>query len=93
MTAVSQGSDIGQLEAELLAQVTAAGDLAALEAVRIAALGKKGRVSELMAKLGTLPPEERKAFGQAVNGVKEKIGAALEARKSALEGAALSARP
>jgi phenylalanyl-tRNA synthetase alpha chain len=92
MTSDTSGSDIGQLEAELLAQVSAAGDLAALEAVRIAALGKKGRVPELMAKLGTLPAEERKAFGQAVNGVKESIGTALEARKSALEGAALASR-
>jgi phenylalanyl-tRNA synthetase alpha chain len=92
MTSVAQGSDIQQLEAELLAQVAGAGDLAALEAVRIAALGKKGRVPELMAKLGTLAPEDRKAFGQAVNGVKESIGAALEARKASLEGEALSAR-
>jgi phenylalanyl-tRNA synthetase alpha chain len=92
MTSVTQGSDIGQLEGELLAQVAGAGELAALEAVRIAALGKKGRVSELMAQLGTLAPEERKAFGQAVNGVKERIGAALEARKAALEGAALATR-
>ena len=92
MTSVSQGSDIQQLEAELLAQVAGAGDLAALEAVRIAALGKKGRVPELMAKLGTLAPEDRKAFGQAVNGVKDSIGAALEARKVSLEGEALLAR-
>ena len=42
-------------------------DLGALEEVRVAALGKKGRVSELMQTLGRVPPEERKSFGQAVN--------------------------
>jgi phenylalanyl-tRNA synthetase alpha chain len=92
MTSETSGSDIKRLEGELLTQIAGAGDLAALEAVRIAALGKKGRVSELMAKLGTLAPEERKAFGQAVNWVKESVGAALEARKAALEGLALAAR-
>jgi phenylalanyl-tRNA synthetase alpha chain len=92
MTSETSGSDIQQLEGELQAQIASAGDLAALEAVRVGALGKKGRVSELMAKLGTLAPEERKAFGQAVNGVKERIGAALETRKAALEGQALATR-
>src|SRR6185503_20590721 len=58
----------------------------------IAALGKKGRVPELMARLGTLPAEQRKAFGQAVNGLKARVGEALEGRKSDLERHALSAR-
>ena len=81
-----------RLESDLLKEISGAADLAALDAVRVAALGKKGRVSELMSKLGALPAEERKAFGQAVNGVKEKVSAALDARKGALESAALSAR-
>ncbi len=89
---MSGTTELETLKTELLAQVAGAADLAALEAVRIAALGKKGRVPELMAQLGTLAPEDRKAFGQAVNAVKESIGGALEARKAALEGEALSAR-
>ena len=80
------------LEAALLKDISAAADLAALEAVRVAALGKKGSISAEMAKLGSLPPEERKAFGQAVNAVKEKVTAALEAQKAALEGALLAER-
>jgi phenylalanyl-tRNA synthetase alpha chain len=55
-------------------------------------LGKKGRVSELMSKLGALPAEERKAFGQAVNTLKTKVSDALDARKVTLEGAALNER-
>ena len=66
----------------LLAEIAAAGDLDALERVRIAALGKKGRVPELMAQLGTLPADQRKAFGQAVNGLKTRVSEALEGRKA-----------
>src|SRR6185295_2324960 len=85
-------ADLTSLESTLLAEIGAAGDLRALEDVRVASLGKKGRVSELMATLGKMPPEQRKAFGQAVNGVKDRVSAALDARKSALEGQVLSAR-
>jgi len=92
MTATTTSSELAKLEAALIGEISAAPDLAAIDAVRIAALGKKGRISELMGKLGSLPQEERKAFGQAVNGLKEKVSAALEDRKAALESAALSAR-
>ncbi len=85
-------TDITALERDLVSEISAARDLSALEQVRISALGKKGRVSELMAQLGKLAPDERKAFGQAVNAVKERVTGALEARKSDLEGAALDGR-
>jgi phenylalanyl-tRNA synthetase alpha chain len=84
--------DLNALEQQLLADIAGAGDLAAIDAVRIAALGKKGSVSELMSKLGSLPAEERKAFGAAVNTLKSKVGDALDARKTELEGAAQTAR-
>jgi phenylalanyl-tRNA synthetase alpha chain len=60
--------------------------------VRVAALGKKGSVSELMARLGTLPPDQRKAFGQTVNAVKTRVTEALEAKKADLERGALTAK-
>ena len=85
-------TDLTKLEAELLAEIAAAGDLAAIEAVRVSALGKKGRVSELMSKLGSLPADERKAFGQSVNTLKAKVTDALDARKGVLETAALDER-
>ena len=56
--------DLRTLERELLAEIAGANNLAALDGVRVSALGKKGRVSELMSKLGSLPAEERKTFGQ-----------------------------
>ena len=89
---MTQETDIAALESALIAEIGAAADLAAIERVRIAALGKKGRVSELMAKLGSLPGDQRKAFGQAVNGLKTRVGDALEGRKAELERTALSAR-
>ena len=85
-------NDLTKLEADLLAEITGASDLAAIEAVRVASLGKKGRVSELMSRLGSLPNEEKKAFGQAVNILKAKVSDALDARKAVLETAALDAR-
>src|SRR5512145_1134700 len=89
---MADNTDISVLERALLAEIAGAGDLDAIERVRIAALGKKGRVPELMAKLGSLPGDQRKAFGQAVNGLKTRVSDALESRKAALERGALSAR-
>ncbi|MBA2125638.1 phenylalanine--tRNA ligase subunit alpha [Hyphomicrobium methylovorum] len=85
-------NDLSKLEADLLEEISSAADLPALDGVRVSALGKKGRVSELMSKLGSLPAEERKSFGQTVNALKGKIGEALDARKAALEDAALDLR-
>ncbi len=82
-------SDLGLLESDLLKAIDAAADLMTLEEVRIAALGKKGTVSQQMQRLGKLAPEERKAFGQSVNVVKTRVSEALEARKATLEEAAL----
>jgi phenylalanyl-tRNA synthetase alpha chain len=85
-------TDLVALEGQLLAAIEAAADLAALDTVRVSALGKKGRVPELMATLGRMPPETRRDFGAAVNAVKGRISDALEARRGVLEGAALSLR-
>jgi phenylalanyl-tRNA synthetase alpha chain len=92
MTSVANGTELERLEAELLKDIAGASDLAGLEHVRVSALGKKGRISELMARLGTMAPEARRDFGQAVNEIKGRVSEALDARKSALEGAALSQR-
>jgi phenylalanyl-tRNA synthetase alpha chain len=81
-----------QLQDALLAEVAAADSLEALERVRVAALGRKGRVTELMKGLGRLDPEQRKTAGQALNRVKDAIQEAIEAKKAALEDAELDAR-
>ena len=85
-------ADIAALERALVSEIAAVRDLTALEQARIAALGRKGQISELMAELGKLPPDERKAFGQAVNAVKARVSDALDARRSDLEKAALGQR-
>ncbi len=83
---------IKKLEIELAAKIAAASNEAALEAVRVAALGKKGAVSERMKTLGKMSADERKQMGPALNGLKARITQAVEARKATLEAAALDAR-
>ncbi|WP_020187177.1 phenylalanine--tRNA ligase subunit alpha [Methylopila sp. 73B] len=83
---------LNSLEADVLAQVAGASDEAALEAVRVAALGKKGSVSEKLKTLGSMSPDERKTFGPALNALRDRVAAALGERKAALADAALEAR-
>jgi phenylalanyl-tRNA synthetase alpha chain len=85
-------SNIEQLERETIGAIEAAPDEAALEAVRVSALGRKGTVSELLKTLGSMTPEERKEKGPAINGLKDRVNAALAARRGALKDAALTAR-
>jgi len=84
--------NLEQLCARLCAEAAEAADLAALEAVRVRALGKKGEVTQRMKLLGGLDPEARKAAGQALNAVKDAAAAAIEARRTALADAELDAR-
>ena len=85
-------TELTTLENSLLADIAAAGDEAAIEAVRIAALGKKGSVSERLKMLGSMSPEERQTMGPAINGLKNRITEALAARKGELRDAAIEAR-
>src|SRR5436853_6559355 len=85
-------SDIDQLEAKILADIAAASDEAALETVRVSALGKSGSVSALLKTLGSMTPEQRKEQGPLINGLKDRVTAAIAARREALKGAALDAR-
>ncbi len=85
-------TEIDTLRAELTTAIDAAGDEGAIEAVRVAALGKKGSVSALLASLGTMSPEDRKSAGPLINGLKNEIGEKIEARRDALKAKALEAR-
>jgi phenylalanyl-tRNA synthetase alpha chain len=85
-------SNLDALERYLFAAIAAASDEAAIEAVRIEALGKKGSVSELLKSLGAMSPDERKSAGPAINTLKERITEALTTRKSDLRDAAINAR-
>lgn len=83
---------LDSLKQEFTAAITAAADSAALEEVRVTALGKKGRITDLMKSLGTLPADERKARGAALNVLKDDIAALIEARQTELAAAALATR-
>ncbi len=85
-------SDLMTLEQTILADIAAAGDEAALEAVRVAALGKKGSISALLSTLGKMSPDERKTRGAAINLAKDAVTQALAARRDVLKSAALDAR-
>jgi len=89
---MSLENQIASLRAELSSAIAAAGDEAALDAVRVAALGKKGSVSALLASLGSMAPEERKSAGPAINGLKAEIAGLIEARSGDLKAATLDAR-
>ncbi len=77
--------DIDTLERELTDAVQAAADRDALEAVRVQALGRQGRVTQLLKGLGAMAPDERRAAGQALNQVKGRLAEAIEVRRDALE--------
>jgi phenylalanyl-tRNA synthetase alpha chain len=85
-------SDTAELEKRILADVAAAGDEEALEAVRIGALGKQGSVTALLKTLGAMTPEQRKSQGPLINGLKDRVNAALTERREALKDAMLEAR-
>ncbi len=84
--------DLESLKSEIAAAVAAVATPEALEAVRVGALGRKGRVTELMKGLGQAAPEERRELGAALNRLKGEITDAIAARKTALEEAALDSR-
>ncbi|MGA9659083.1 MAG: phenylalanine--tRNA ligase subunit alpha [Asticcacaulis sp.] len=80
------------LQNEIAAEIAGASDLTTLDAVRVSALGKTGRISGLLKTLGALPPEDRKTTGAAINAVRDVIQSALDARKAVLEEAHLAER-
>ena len=85
-------TDLNRLEADLTAQVAGASDLAALDEARVAALGKQGSISALLKSLGAMTPDERKVKGPEINGLRDRVAAAIAERKAALEAQALSAK-
>ena len=85
-------SELDTLEKTLMAEIASAGDEAAIEAVRVSALGKKGSISERLKTLGAMSPEERQTAGPAINGLKNRVTEALTARRAELRDVAIQAR-
>ena len=85
-------SDLSTLADDLTTAVDTAPDLAALEAVRVSALGKQGSISVLLKSLGAMSPNERRERGPQINGLRDTVQARIAARREALEAAALEAQ-
>ena len=84
--------DLAALIADTDAALAQCADLRAWDAVRVATLGKSGRLTALLKELGRTTPEERRERGAALNRAKERLAAAIEARRATLESGALEAR-
>ncbi len=84
--------ELEQLTEEALQAVESASDLRALDEVRVRYLGKSGHFTTQLKQLGKLPKEERPKAGQAINQAKQRLQEAIQARKAALEAAALEER-
>lgn len=84
--------ELKQITQDLLDKVAAAQDLKDLESLRVEALGKKGALTGLLKGLGALAPEERPAAGAKINEAKSEVQAAIEARKTSMESAAMEQR-
>lgn len=85
-------SDSEAIKDKYLGQIEAAADGDALEAIRVAALGKKGEISLLLKTLGKMTPEERQTEGPKINGARQAVADAIATRKDGIEGEALNAR-
>ena len=85
-------SELEKLEKETLSQIAAAEDAAALEGIRVSALGKKGTISELMKSLGQMSAQERRDTGALYNALRDRVAQALDERKNALGQSELTSR-
>ncbi|ABM61219.1 phenylalanine--tRNA ligase subunit alpha [Halorhodospira halophila] len=84
--------ELSALTREAEDAVDGASDLAGLDQVRVAYLGKKGKLTALLKGLGQLPADQRPQAGAAINAAKERVSQRIEARRSELERAALEQR-
>jgi len=85
-------ADIQSITTQSLADIAGAASPDALEALRVALLGKSGSITAQLKALGALPGDQRKSAGEAINRARDVISEALAARKAALDDAALDTR-
>ena len=85
-------TDLAQLELDLINAIGSAETTAAVEDLRVAALGKSGSISGLLKGMGALSPDERREQGPMINGLRDRVQSALTARKVELEASELDAR-
>ena len=81
-----------EIRESVLERIAGCADLDALNEIRVEFLGKKGKITSVMKEMKNLSPEERPAFGQKVNELREKAENALEEAKTKLQQAAREAK-
>ena len=84
-------TDLVKLENEIIDEIKAADTEEILNEVRVKAVGKKGKISDLLKSLGSINPEDRKTKGAELNGLKTRINDALNSRLKALLDSKLEA--
>jgi len=89
---MSEQQNLAELEGAALARVADAKSTSDLDALEIEYLGRKGELTQQLRKIGSLPADQRKDFGQAVNDLKERLAAAIENRRGALAGTEIDAQ-
>jgi phenylalanyl-tRNA synthetase alpha chain len=82
---------LGELVEAAASEIDAASDVAALDAVRVTYLGKKGELTARAKTVSQLPVSERPAAGQEINRAKQSLQEQLNTRREHLETAALDA--
>ena len=85
-------TELSQLKDAAISELSSVDALRALDDIRVKYLGKKGLITSQMSKIGSLPNEEKKAFGQTVNEAKNAVELAVEEKKLELETAELNKR-
>ncbi len=78
-------NEVSDLQSRALAEISASGDLQQLDELRVRYLGKKGEITAQLKSLGSMEPEQRKSFGQAVNSARDALNQAIVARRQTLE--------
>lgn len=89
---MSMIDQLDEMQGRAFEAIAAASDLAALDGVRVAFLGKKGELTAVLRGLGSLGPDERPAVGKASNEVRQALETALDAKREQLERGALAER-
>ena len=87
---MSEQENLKVIQLQALAQIEEAKSLAQLETIDTQYLGRKGELTLKLRTIGSLPPEERKDFGAAVNDIKTHLSEAIETKKSVLSGGEVS---
>src|SRR5581483_8491882 len=85
-------NDLAALKQEFSEGIGASKDAASLDAIRVKALGKSGKITELMKTLGALPPDQRKERGAALNVLKDEIASAIDAKQKELAAVSMGER-